>query len=69
MSALASKYVLICNVTKQMCELKLTYTSELYQYISDICKIIQAFQQLNITVNDVMQYLFFISHNELFKII
>ena len=62
MSALASKSVQIFNVIKQMCELRLTYTSEPFQYISDIRKIMQAFQQLSI-----MQYFFFTGLNESFK--
>ena len=66
-SALTSLPVQKFNVIKQMSELKHTYSSEPFQYISDIRKMMQAVKQLNVTIDDVMQYFFFIGMNESYK--
>lgn len=67
MSALASKPVQVFNLMKQLSEMKLSYNSEPFQYISDIRKIMQSVKQLNVGIDDVMQYFFFIGLNEAFK--
>ena len=67
MAALASTPIQKFNVFKQLSEMKLTYSTEPFQYVSDMRKIIQAVKQLNITVDDVLQYFFFEGLNETFK--
>jgi len=66
-TALASKSMLKFNVLKQLSEMKLTYDSEPFKYISDLRKVMQSFSQLQITTDDVLQYFFFAGMNDLFK--
>jgi len=48
-SAFASVDMQIFNIIGQMCELKLTYDTEPFKYMSDMRKIQQAFLSLNIS--------------------
>ena len=67
MTALASKDIQKYNVIKKMGELRMTYSSEPFQYISDIRKIMQSVKSLDVTIEDVMQFYFFNGLNESFK--
>ena len=67
MAALASIPIQKFNVFKHLSEMKLTYSTEPFQYVSDMRKIIQAVKRLNITVDDVLQYFSFECLNETFK--
>ena len=66
-AALASKEVQKFNVLRQLSELKLTYNSEPFQFISDVRKIMQAMKSLGITVDDVLSYFVFHGLNDTFK--
>lgn len=66
-AALASKPVQKFNVLKQLSGLKLTYSSEPFQYMSDMRKIMQAVKHLEMTMDDVMQYFFLDGLNDSFK--
>ena len=67
MTALASKDIQKHNVLKQMSEMKLPYNGEPFEYISEIRVVQQAFDSLNILVEDVMQYFFLNGMNDAFR--
>ena len=66
-SALASTEIQKHNVIKQISELKLGYNTEPFQYISDVRKILQSVESLEISVDDILTYFVFNGLNDLFK--
>lgn len=66
-AALASHEVQVFNILKQMTDLKLTYSTEPFQYIAEIKKIMNAFQCLNITPDDILQYFVLRGMNDSFR--
>ena len=66
-AALASTEVQKYNVIKKLSELKLNYTDEPFQFISDVRKIMQAFTSLDLTVDDILSYFVYNGLNDTFK--
>ena len=67
MSAFASKDLQKFKVIKQLSKLKLTHSSEPFQYISETRKIMHSFSELKITNDDIIQYFVLSGLNESFK--
>ena len=67
-SALASRPVQISNIMTQMLNLNMSYSSEPFKYMSDMKKIVHAVcNQLNITIEEVLQFFFLKGMNDSFK--
>lgn len=65
--AFASSGLQKYNTLKLMSEIKLTYSTEPFLYMSQMRKIKQSFDTLGISVDDVMQYFFFRGLNDSFR--
>ena len=66
-AALASTEIQKFNVIKQLSELKMSYTSEPFQFISDVRKMMQSIKSLDITVEDILSYFVFYGLNDSFR--
>ena len=66
-SALASRAVQVAKVLKQLSEMKLSPNGEPFKYIGDMKKIIQSTKQLNIEVNEILNFYFLEGLNEQFR--
>ena len=66
-SAFAGNSLQKFNIIKKLSELKLASDDEPFEYISDIRKIKQSFEKLQINVEDILQCFIFDGLNELFK--
>ena len=65
--ALASMEVQKFNTIKQLSEMRLTYQGEPFQYYCDMRKIMQAFDTLKITVDDILTYFIYYGMNDSFR--
>lgn len=67
MNAFASVDVQKFNLIKQLSEMKLGIDDEPFEYMSNMRKIQQSVKQLNLSLEDVLQYFFYNGMNESFK--
>ena len=67
LTALASKPSRKFDLIKELSNMQLNYSTEPFQYISDMKKIIHSVNKLNMNANDFLQYFFWNGMNESFK--
>ena len=66
-AALASRPLQVSNVLNQLTEIKMTYSTEPFEYMAIMQRIRQSFEKLVITTDEVLEHFYFKGMNETFR--